>query len=301
MPTPNLAEFQRRIQALEAQVNKLKAAPVSSAKETAAQAVAAANAAVAANKVNFANLVGATKPAANATNGATTGVNLVSGVTSAVLADSDIVTSQGTAALIAGQGALAVQSVVSLSGISGLNIQTTASLVTIEAYDLTLWSGDNTLVILAPSLTVAIGTVGQGGVAPSAVANKLYSLQVWYNPTTQTAFAIGIGVGSSGWSPPSGYTYSAYIGSVYINGTGNFQLQSQYGNQVFFNPPLSMPLSAETSYTELVLTGVPAQAVSAVLDVNGTIVTMPMLTLQTIWYTSGASATLNILGYNLNL
>ena len=39
MPTPNLAEFQRRIQALEAQVNKLKAAPVSSAKETAAQGV----------------------------------------------------------------------------------------------------------------------------------------------------------------------------------------------------------------------------------------------------------------------
>jgi hypothetical protein len=66
-PQPTAAELQRRIQALEAQVNKLNAAPAAlTAKQTAAQAVAAANAAIAAYNVSSAKFSSINMFSANA-------------------------------------------------------------------------------------------------------------------------------------------------------------------------------------------------------------------------------------------
>jgi hypothetical protein len=66
-PQPTAAELQRRIQALEAQVNKLNAAPAPlTAKETVAQAVAAANAAIAAYNVSSAKFSSINMFSANA-------------------------------------------------------------------------------------------------------------------------------------------------------------------------------------------------------------------------------------------
>ncbi len=75
------------------------------------------------NDLNWGNVGGIDKPDDNATVGATAGTDLKdSGAT--VLGDADVITSQGTAALIAGQGALATIDQVDTAEIVDLAVQT---------------------------------------------------------------------------------------------------------------------------------------------------------------------------------
>lgn len=137
---------------------------------------------------DFSVVTGATKPENNATVGATAGTNLRR-ANATVLNDGDIITSLGTAALIAGQGALATKSAVDLATAEVLNkslanVDATASTklggiqagATVGARAGTnLYRSDGTTVMTQAEVRTAEGTAasitGQGALATkSAVA-----------------------------------------------------------------------------------------------------------------------------------
>ena len=184
------------------------------------------------------------------------------------LKDNDVITSQGTAANIANQGALAVQSTQGL-GFSDLRIGTysgesQSSTISIAfGPGMVLMDSAGATLSLSSGVsgqTISASVIGAGGfdVAPptSPVGPYYYFLYEIYDPATQTAAAMA-SQSSSNPAMPSGYTYLRWIGAaVYQSNTEQFYsfVQNNYdcfylsllsfgsgvGNLAQFVPPIAL-------------------------------------------------------------
>jgi hypothetical protein len=194
------------------------------AADAAAKDAATANtkAKAAATTAIWTGITGDAKPDDNATVGAISGTNLISSGGS-TLHDSDIITSQGTAAAITGQGALATQST---QGLGFSNLQIASSSLSPASLSATISFGPGMVLMDGSGNTVALtsGVSGQtltasvsglGGLDTGSLTSSetLYYVYEIYNPTTQAVGCI-FSLSSSSPTLPSGFTYWRWIGIV---------------------------------------------------------------------------------------
>ena len=154
--------------------------------------------------------------------GAQLGENFIDS-TGNVLSDAQVITSQGTAAAITGQGALATQST---QGLGFSNLQIASSSLSPASLSATISFGPGMVLMDGSGNTVALtsGVSGQtltasvsglGGLDTGSLTSSetLYYVYEIYNPTTQ---AVGCIFSLSRSSPtlPSGFTYWRWIGIV---------------------------------------------------------------------------------------
>jgi hypothetical protein len=226
-------------------------------------------------------------------------------------------------------GALATQSYVSIGGYSQISIVTSGSgMCSINIHDLTLSNGTDTTVV-----KIFIGNINNiSEYHPSFIDSVWYDLYV-YADGLGDSYIVPIQEGSTGYTPLSGYAYFRYVGSVYINSDGSILLSYQLNDKIWINPripvtlvgthtsgsPGTVNLSTTIPPNAVEVTFAASQPVAATTGLNfsvdgtnifialqaGTtiLVTMPILSGQTLWYWGGAGATptFNVLGYKLNL
>lgn len=174
-----------------------------------------------------------------ATDGAQTGVNLVNGAGSAVLTDPQIVTAQGTAAAIAGQGALATQNNVNLG------TQVTGALGTANAAAGLV----NANISIAANGSLAGGGGGQvtiGGLGYTGALNATYGARSGTNiyrtdgttVLSQAEIRTAEGVASAIAGQGSLATKNAANWATEVTGTGKPENNATNSDNMVRNPTL---------------------------------------------------------------
>lgn len=176
---------------------------------------------------------------AGATDGAQTGVNLVNGAGTAVLTDPQIVTAQGTAAAISGQGALATQNNVNLG------TQVTGALGTANAAAGLV----NANISIAANGSLAGGGGGQvtiGGLGYTGALNATYGARSGTNiyrtdgttVLSQAEIRTAEGVAASITGQGSLATKNAANWATEITGTGKPENNATNSDNMVRNPTL---------------------------------------------------------------
>jgi hypothetical protein len=226
-------------------------------------------------------------------------------------------------------GALATQSYVSIGGYSQISINThgTNSIMA-NIHDLTLSNGTDTTVVKIFYADIT----DPSSYYPSVLSSVWYDLYV-YADGLGDSYLIAIQDGSTGYTPLTGYSYVRYVGSIYIGIGSIVMFSNQLNDKIWINPRIPVTLvgthTSGSPGTVNLSTTIPPNAVEVTFaalqpvaattglnfSVDGTnifitiqagttiLVTMPILSGQTLWYWGGAGATptFNVLGYKLNL
>ncbi len=178
--------------------------------------------------------------------GAQLGENFIDS-TGNVLSDAQVITSQGTAAAITGQGALATQNTM---GLSFSNLVAVAPIAGVSNQALTV-KLDNTFVVFNPvngtslsisaniSLSIYNNVQGVNGLDTGSVASsKGYHVFVIYNPTTQTVAGL-LSLSPTAPTLPTGYTYFRRVSYASTeSGNYNFNPFNQWNYDYYFIPEI---------------------------------------------------------------
>lgn len=136
----------------------------------------------------------------------------------------------------------------------------TAVLVTARSVALFDSAGGDWAIANSVSQAAAITTAGAGGLDTGSedLSTLYYVWLIWDGATLRALLS------ESDTAPtmPSGYTFKALVGSVYNDGSGDFEGVNTYGDRALFeSAPVTMPTADTTTAVEVThrLGGVPAQ------------------------------------------